>query len=145
MKTFTIQAQFDTIVANQEWYGLTMADKLSILCNAGMEYKKVASASLIAVQTHRKVCKQKSLARVMKRVRKAAKAARATTIIDPASGVAKVASAAVSLLRSLGRTAQISLAYGEVLCLSVEALAYASKEEAVNSAWSAFKAAVLAA
>ena len=101
MKTLNLQAQFDTMVANQEWYALTLEQKLEMLCNAGIEVKKANQSALIALKTHRKVCKQKSLARVMKRVRKAAKVVRATTIIYPTAGVAKVASAAVSLLRSL--------------------------------------------
>lgn len=145
MKTLNLQSQFDTILAKQDWYALTMVEKLNILCNAGAEYKKVAQAALIAVQTHRKVCKQKSIARVKARCKKVVKVARATTVIYPASTAAKVSSAALSLLRSLGRKSQVSLAYGEVLNLSVETLAYASKEAAVNSAWSAFKVAVISA
>lgn len=136
----TLQSQFNAIIANQEWYGLSLIEKLNLLCNAGQEYKEVRQASLQAVIRHRKVNKQKSIARVKPRNKVKTRATRATTIIFPAAMAGQAVAKATSLLRSMGRKICVATAIGEALCLSVEALAYASKEEAVQSAWDAFKA-----
>lgn len=146
MKTFTIQESFDYLIHNQNQLG----NKIALL--AGLwgasrltvngEIKEVVVKEVAKTPATKKVATTLTTKR---RHKVAKKVVRATTIIYPDAVVAKVAAAAMSLLRSLGRTTQISLAYGEVLCLSVEVLAYASKEEAVNSAWIAFKAAAISA
>lgn len=141
----TLQNTFNTILANQEWYGLSLIEKLNLLCNAGQEYKEVRQASLQAVIRHRKVNKQKSIAGVKPRSKVKTRATRATTIIFPAAMAGQIVASATSLLRNIGRKVNSLTAVGEALCLSVEALAYASKEEAVNSAWIAFKAAMISA
>ena len=147
MKTLTLQQEFNVILANQSWYGLTMPEKLNLLCNAGSEYKEVAQASLVAVIRHRKTHKQKAAVGIKTNRVKAVKTkvARATTIIFPAAMAGQAVALATSLLRSMGRKICVATAIGEALCLSVETLAFASKEEAVNSAWSAFKAVVMTA
>ena len=145
MKTFTIQESFDYLIHNQNQLG----NKIALL--AGLwgasrftidGVKKEVVKEVAGVLATKKVVNTKTTKR---RCKKVVKVARANTVIYPVTVSAKVASAALSLLRSLGRTTQISLAYGEVMNLSVEVLAYASKEEAVNSAWSAFKAAAISA
>ena len=143
----TLQSTFNNILANQEWYGLSLAEKLNLLCNAGNEYKEVRQASLVAVTNHRKTHKQKAAVGIKTNRVKAVKTkvARATTIIFPAAMAGQAVALATSLLRSMGRKVNSLTAVGEALCLSVEALAYASKEEAVNSAWIAFKAAMISA
>ena len=143
MKTFTTQQSFNFLLNNQDRLG----DKISLLADlwgasrltvSGIK-KEITTTSRKTVKTAIKAVKTRHRCKVAK------KAARATTVIFKHTVAAVKAAAAVSLLRSLGRKSEPSLAYGEVMNLSVEALAYASKEEAVNSAWSAFKAAVLAA
>jgi hypothetical protein len=145
MKTLNLQAQFNVIVANQEWYGLTFQEKLNLLCNAGSEYKTVAAAAVIAISTHRNTNKQRSVAKVKTRGRKTVKVARATTVIFErlVKTNTAVVAAGKTLLRSLGRkvTGTVSTIESEILSLDVKSLAWKMKEEAVQSAWNAFKVA----
>ena len=146
MKTFTIQESFNFLVLSQNRLG----DKISLLAElwGASRFTIDGVKKEVVVKEVAKTPATKKVATTLttkRRHKVAKKVVRATTIIYPDAVVAKVAAAAMSLLRSLGRTTQISLAYGEVLCLSVEVLAYASKEEAVSSAWIAFKAAAISA
>ena len=148
MKTLNLQAQFDTMVANQDRYksvaSLPQAKQIEALASVwGANGIVVNTADAVeAASSYEKARKvvQKSLARVKARVKKTIKVARATTIIFNHTVEAVKSAAAVSLLITLGRKTSVTTAYGEVLNLPVETLAFASKEEAVNSAWNAFKA-----
>lgn len=137
----TLQAQFDELVARQAWYGLSFQEKLNLLCNAGREYKEVAAQTVIAIKTHRKVNKQRSLAELKfnpaKRVRKTFSRLIGTVLLPQ---MAKGAAEAQSFLRLLGRNSPLTTAIGEVLSLPLHEVVWKMKEEAVYAAYQAFMA-----
>lgn len=146
MKTFTIQESFNFLMASQDKLG----DKITLLAELWGASRFTVSGEIKEVVVKKEVAKTPATKKVAtlttkRRHKVAKKVVRATTVIFAQTVEAVKAAAAVSLLRSLGRKSQSSLAYGEVLNLSVEVLAYASKEEAVSSAWNAFKAAAISA
>ena len=145
-KFTTIQKQFDAIVANQAWYGLTLEQKIALLCSAGKEYKATLNATIVAVESHRRTHKQRSAMVVAKkRNKRVVKVARATTVIF--DHCIKTSNSVIAkgreLLRSIGRKvsnllpSQVEL---EVFSLNISELTWKIKEEAVNTAWVAFKA-----
>ena len=140
----SLQSEFDVILANQEWYALSLQEKLNLLCNAGSEYKVTLQESIKAVVTHRKIQKQRSVAKVKTRNRKEVKVARATTVIFE-QGVktsTAIIAAGRQLLRSIGRKTcgTLSTIESEILSLNLDGLRWKMREEAVQSAWNAFKA-----
>ena len=138
----TLQAQFDELVARQEWYGLNFEDKVALLCNkVGKEYKTLAAKAVIAIKTHRKVNKQRSLSEVKfnpaKKVRKTFSRLLGTVLLPQ---VVKGAAEAQSFLRLLGRNSPLTTAIGEVLSLPLHEVVWKMKEEAVYAAYQAFMA-----
>ena len=136
----SLQAQFDEIVARQEWYALSFENKVALLCNkVGKEYKTLAAKAVIAIKTHRKVNKQKSLSEVKfnpaKRVRKSFTRTIGTVLLPQ---VQKGATEAQSFLRLLGRNSPLTTAIGEVLNLPLSEIVWKMKEEAVYTAYQAF-------
>lgn len=144
VRSSSVQSQFNVILANQEWYGLSLSEKLDLLCNAGMEYKTTLQQTIKAVVTHRKMNKQRSVTKVKTRNRKEIKVARATTVIFE-QGIktsTDIISAGKSLLRAIGRktSGTLTTIESEILSLDLNGLSWKMKEEAVQSAWDAFKA-----
>lgn len=149
----SLQEEFNAIIANQEWYGLSLGEKISLLCNAGNEYKEVRQASLVAVTNHRKTHKQRSLAKVrVRRVR--TKVARATKVVlfEGIKTPQNILSAGITLLRVLGRkiSQTLSVIESEVMNLNVRELELLSAWETnrggnrITDAFKGFKAAIAA-
>ena len=141
-----IQAQFNIILANQYWYGLSLNQKIAMLCTGGKEYTSTLNTAIVAVESHRRTHKQRSATTIAKkRNKRVVKVARATTVIFD-HGI-KTSNSVIAkgreLLRSIGRKvsnllpSQVEL---EVFSLNISELTWKIKEEAVNTAWIAFKA-----
>lgn len=140
----TLQATFNSMVARQEWYAMSFEDKVGMLCNKyGKEFIRIASKVEVEITTHRKLRKQKSLAEVKfnpaKRVRKSFSRLVGTVLL-PQVIKTQAAYAAANLLRTLGREVDITTSVQEVLSLNISELVWKMKEEAVQTAYTAFMA-----
>ena len=146
--SYNLQEEFDLLLANQDWYGLSLCQKLDLLCKGKTERAAVVAQRLVEVTNARRV-KQKTLPKVKTRNRIRPKGLRSKTVLFEV-GIktsVEIISAGRNLLRSIGRKVQgtMSQIENEVLCLNLGELAWKMKEEAVYTAYQAFKAAALSA
>ena len=141
-----IQAMFDTMVANQEWYGLPFTAKVEALAGHFGCAVAIVSAPVVAVRRAYRAKQETALPRRRTR-RTTPKVGRYTgpTLLNLSAAPA-AASHAVSLLRVLGRKADIQTALSEVYRMVKEEAGldpeFSFSSIAARAAWNALVRAV---
>jgi len=140
----SIQAQFDLMLANQDWYGLNFAAKVEALAGHFGGTFSVTDVRVAAVRRAIQRTKQKTALPRRTRNKAAAKVGRYVgPMLFNLAAAPAAATYAANLLRALGRKADVRTSLGEVYHM-VEAAGggldpeFSFKSLAARTAWNAF-------
>lgn len=142
-----IQAMFDTMVANQEWYAMPFAAKVEALAGHFGGTVAITAAPVVAVRRAYRAKQETALPRRTRNKKAAPKAGRycGPTLLNLSAAPA-AATYALCLLRALGRKAEITTALGEVYRMVKEEAGldpeFSFVSVAARAAWNALVRAV---